>query len=226
MLGDILFVKYSRADRIVNIVVDICDTVGKLYNLSFQRKRLSASRVVKNGISYLHGKIKVFQLVRHTQGLLVVQKTVGAYLVKCTLTRMTEGCVTEIVAQSGGFCQVFVKPQIAGEGAGYLRHLKSVGKTGAVMVPLGSKKYLHFVHKPAEGFRVYYLIAVTHKIGAGIIGREGFKSSRRVFGKKRSFAKYHFLALVNLLFHVVHSLAGICKKRRKKRIQTIIRKKT
>jgi hypothetical protein len=113
--------------------------------------------------------------------------------------------VTEIVTQSGGFCQVFVKPQIAGEGAGYLRHLKSVGKTGAVMVPLGSKKYLHFVHKPAEGFAVDYSVSVPHKGGTHIVISAGVKSSRGVFRKEGFFAQHLFFKLKNIFFHGLHS---------------------
>ena len=202
---NILFVKYSRTDRIVNIVVDICDTVGIFYDLTFQRLCFKLARVVDNGVSYLHCKVKIFQLVRNTQRLLVVLKAVGAYFVKRSFARMTERGVAEVVSQSRRFRKVFVKTHTSGNGAGYLSNLKRVGKTGAVMVSFGCQKYLHFVHKPAEGFAVDYSVSVPHKGGTHIVISAGEKSSRGVFGKEGFFAQHLFLKLKNIFLHGLHS---------------------
>jgi hypothetical protein len=118
---------------------------------------------------------------------------------------MAERGVSKIVSQSRRFRKVFVKIQISCNGAGYLRDLKSMGKTGAVMVTFGCKKHLHFVHKPAEGFAVDYSVSVPHKGGTHIVISAGVKSSRGVFRKEGFFAQHLFFKLKNIFFHGLHS---------------------
>lgn len=78
--------------------------------------------------------------------------------------------MAEIVAYGNCFGQILIKPQCTGNGTGDLGNLKGVGKSCAVMIPLGIEKNLGFVFKPAEGVAVYYAVAVTLKTGSDGIG--------------------------------------------------------
>ena len=57
-------------------------------------------------------------------------------LVKGAFAGVTEGRVPKVVAKGNRLCKIFIKAQGNGHGAGNLRHLKRVGKAGAVMVAL------------------------------------------------------------------------------------------
>ena len=68
-------------------------------------------------------------------------------------------------------CQVFVKAQPAGNGAGNLRNLQRMRKPCAVVVALRRYENLRFMLKPAKRFGMYYFIAVALKFRAYIAQR-------------------------------------------------------
>ena len=114
--------------------------VGKLYKLPFQSGGGLTFCVAQNSVAHFPGKVQPFavalKLVNHTQALLIVTKAAGAHAVKGAFAGVAKGRVPKVVAKGNRLCKIFIKAQGNGHGAGNLRHLKRVGKAGAVMVAL------------------------------------------------------------------------------------------
>ena len=67
------------------------------------------------------------------------------------LSRVTEGRVPYIVPHCYSLGKILVEPERTGDYPRYLRHLKSMRHSRAVMISRRRKKYLRFIHKSAEG---------------------------------------------------------------------------
>jgi hypothetical protein len=85
---------------------------------------------------------------------------------KSGLTGVTEGSVSEIVSESRRLGKILVKTEGSRNRSCNLRNLKSMREARSVVIALGCKKNLHFMHKPAKAFRMYYSVAVALKIGS------------------------------------------------------------
>ncbi len=86
---------------------------------------------------------------------------VGHELVHHGLARVAEGGVAQVVGQGDGLGQVFVEPEDACDGAGYLGHLQGVGQSGPVVVALVVDEDLGLVLQAAEGGAVDDAVAVA-----------------------------------------------------------------
>src|SRR5262245_690711 len=82
--------------------------------------------------------IATFKVGNHGKGLSIVIKPAKSLeaIIERPLPRMSEGRVTEVVPERGGFGQILVECQRAGERPRYLGYFQSVGQTGAVVIPL------------------------------------------------------------------------------------------
>jgi hypothetical protein len=69
--------------------------------------------------------------------------------------------MAEIVAETDGLNEIFVKPQGPGNGAGDLGHLERVGEPDPVVVSLGGQKDLSLVGEPAERLGVNDAITIA-----------------------------------------------------------------
>ena len=58
---------------------------------------------------------------------------------------MTEGSVSQVVAQGDGLGELFVQAQRPGQGTRYLAHLQGVGHARAVVIPARSQEHLGLV---------------------------------------------------------------------------------
>ena len=74
----------------------------------------------------------------------------GANIVESSFACMTEGSMPQIVTESDRFGQVAVEIHRSGNRSCDLRNLKSMGKTGAVMISLRRKKDLSFMLESSE----------------------------------------------------------------------------
>jgi len=81
--------------------------------------------------------------------------------IELALARMTEGRVSEIVAQGQGLGQILVQPECAGDGAGDLGDLDRMGKAGAVMIALVIDEDLGLVLETAKGRGMDDAVAVA-----------------------------------------------------------------
>jgi len=112
--------------------------------------------VFEDPIPDFEGKVEAlpifFQKVDHSQALSRMVKSSRANLVEDLLSGMTEGSVSQVMSQGNGFGKVFIQEKGFGHGAGDLRDLQSMGKSGAIMVPGGRQKHLCFMLEAAEGF--------------------------------------------------------------------------
>jgi hypothetical protein len=77
------------------------------------------------------------------------------------LASVTEGRVTEVVAQRQRFRQIVIEAERAGERPGNLANLHRMGKPCAVMVALVRDKNLRLMGETAEGRRMQDTVPVT-----------------------------------------------------------------
>ena len=85
---------------------------------------------------------------------------------------MAEWRMTEVVRQSNGFDQVFVKLQITGDRAANLRHFQAVSQTGAEQISFVIDENLRLVFKSAESGGVNNAITIALKrstAGGGLL---------------------------------------------------------
>jgi hypothetical protein len=107
--------------------------------------------------------------------------------------------MTEVMTERRGFRQVFVEPKTARDGSCDLRNLQRMRKPCAVVVVLGTKKDLRFVHQASKRFGVNDAVAVTLKFRACGTGRRELFSAPRVFTKTSKLREIQMLSLANHL---------------------------
>ena len=116
-------------------------------------------------VSHLVCKVKpgtiLFKLFDNAKALSVMGKLRIVARLKRRLSRMTKGCVTEIMTERRRFGKILVKPERTRNNSRDLSYLKGVRKACSVMVARGRQKDLRFIHKSAEGLRMNYLISVA-----------------------------------------------------------------
>ena len=165
MAGNIELAHNARGRGVVNVVIYIRDAVGDTNYSAFKGRRLFAAGMGDYAVADLPGEIEsltaFFNSVNNAQALFIVSEAVFADLVERSLTRVTEGGVSEVVSEGYRFCQIFIEFKRAGYCSRNLRHLKRVGKSCAVIVAFGRQKDLRFVFETAEGAGVNYSVAVA-----------------------------------------------------------------
>ena len=80
------------------------------------------------------------------------------------LPGMSERSVSQIMSKGDRLHQILIQLQRPGNGSGYLRHLKGVCKSCAVMVALGRYEHLGLVLHPSERLTMYYSVSVPLEI--------------------------------------------------------------
>ena len=99
----------------------------------------------EKGVSFL-------QDLDDPQALQVVLKAPGLCHqgMEGVLPCMSEGGMPQIMGQGDRLGELFVEPQLAGDAAGDLRHLKGMGKAGTVVITLVVDEDLGLVFQPPE----------------------------------------------------------------------------
>src|SRR5215213_4797792 len=170
----------TRSQRIVEIMVDIRDTVGDANDFAFERIRHARRGVgdtraelgvTKNAVADWKGQVETapipFQMIDDAQTLLVVSKA-GKRIGQSRLTGVAERRVTEIVAETNRLDEVLIEEERPADGAGDLGHLEGVGEPGAVVVTSGSDKDLGLVHQPAKALGMEDAVTVALEGGPQI----------------------------------------------------------
>ena len=120
-----------------------------------------------NAVSDLPCEIQTFTLFfndfNHSDALLIVTETAVANAVKCTLTRMAERGMSEVMAERNSFRQCLVKSETNGNCPRNLSDLKGVCQSGSVIIALRRKKNLGFMLETAKRVAMYYTVTVMLK---------------------------------------------------------------
>jgi hypothetical protein len=135
----------------------------------------------------VEGGVAGLQQGDHAQRLgVVVEAAIGLHgQGQCLLPGMAEGGVAEIMGQRQGLGEVLVEHQLAGDGAGDLRHLQAVCEAGAVEVALVVHEDLGLVLQAAEGGGVHDAVAVALPGGAAGGFGLGVEAAAGGFGAHR-----------------------------------------
>ena len=124
-----------EADGVVDVVVDVGDTVDDPHDLAFERRRLLRARVREDSVPNLLGQV---QRLGDPQRLLVVPESPAEALLQRRVERLLAGMaerrVPHVVAEPDRLDEVFVEPQCARDAAGDPRRLQRVGHPRAVVV--------------------------------------------------------------------------------------------
>ena len=187
-LGDILPAHQAAANRVVDIVVDVGDAVGKMDNSPFRRRGLRTACVMHNTIAHLGGQVERLDAVDHAQALFVVAEALRADFVQCGFARVAKRRMPEVVAEGNGFGQVFVQAQGARNGTPNLRNFEGMGQAGAVVVALRGDEYLCLVGQAAKRLGMDDAVAVTLETGAVRAGGQGPLPSSGGGGARRPAA--------------------------------------
>ena len=162
-------------------MVDVSNAVGKLDELTLKSSGNRRARVIDNGVSHLPAEVESLavslQLFHHAQALCIVGKGGVVALLQGGLARVSEGGVSQIVAQSGGLGQILVEAQSTRHDARDLGDLQRVGQTGAVMVARRGEEYLGLIHQPTEGLTMDDAVTVALKFTAHGAAVQGNLSS-------------------------------------------------
>ena len=210
---DVLHRDQPGPHRVVEIVVDIGDTVGDANHLAFERIRLSCRGVgdsgaelgvAKNAVPDRKRQVETtpitFEMIDDAETLLVVTKA-GEGLGQSGLTGVPERRVTEIVAKPDRLDQVLVEQERPADGAGDLSHLEGMGEAGPVVVGGGSDKDLGLVHQPPKALGVENPIAVALERGSQIalrLWRGSLRAAARRAGGRQQLLLARFQGLANL----------------------------
>ena len=163
--GNLIFPDDSSPDRIIHIMMNICDFVRITNHPAFQSVRLTGHLMVEDSVSYFPGQVQppafLFQLLHDPYTLFMVSESFTEHLIECPFSGMTKRCVSKIMSQCNGFGQIFIESEGPGNGSRCLRHFQRMGQSGTVMVSLWSKKYLCLVLQSPKGFTMQNPIPVS-----------------------------------------------------------------
>src|SRR5690349_6274131 len=135
VLGQIRGIEDAEADGVVDVVVDVGDTVDDADDLALERRRLLLAGMREDAVAYLGREVERF---RDLQRMLVVAETTAEMLlqrlVERVLTGVAEWWMPHVMAKADGFDEVFVEPQRPRDAARDRRRLERVCHPSAVVV--------------------------------------------------------------------------------------------
>ena len=163
-LRQIAFPQDPAADGIVDIMIDICDAVGKADDVAFSG-RGDHIGMAEDAVPHLFGEIQsfaaFFDIFHHAHALLIVLIAARTDAVQCGFACVPEGGVPEVMPQCDRFGEIFIEPQRPCHRAGDLCHFQRMRQAGAVMVADGREKHLRFALEPPERCAMQDAVTVT-----------------------------------------------------------------
>src|SRR5215510_12325795 len=114
-------------------------------------------------VEAVEARIFLFQQGDHAQrlGIVVEAARVFERRIERAFAGMAEGWMAEIVGKRKRLGQILVGVEVAGKGAGDLRHFERVGQARTVVIAFVIDKDLGLVVEPAEGRRVKDAVAIA-----------------------------------------------------------------
>ena len=166
---NVAFRQHTAADSVVDVVVQIRNTIGKLDDPPLQRVSFLAARMANDAVTHFKSQVQaapfIFKLIHHTQRLLVMAEPFRQNSVQRALTGVTERGMAEVVAERDRFGQILVECEADSNGARDLRNFQRMCQPGAVMVGIRREKHLRFVLQAAKRIAMDDAVAVTLKRG-------------------------------------------------------------
>ena len=209
--GNIRIPQDACPHRIVDIVIDIGDSIGMTDDLSLQSFRDPVTGVTQNTHTHLVCQVQtlavLFQYIHNSQALLIVAEGMPHAVAECALTGVTKGSVSQIVTHRDSLRQILIEIQRPGNGSCNAGYFNCVGHPGAVVVALRIEKDLGFMHQPAEGLTMDDPVRISLIVGTHILFLFRFRSepSLTFIGKRRIFCQAAVLQLLQISFRICHS---------------------
>ncbi len=169
--GQVVVVEDPVADRIVDVVVDVRDTVDEPHDLALQRGGLLRARVREDAVAHLVGEV---QVAGDAVGLLVVPEAPPETRVERVVERLLPGVaerrVARVVPEADRLDEVLVQAQRSRDDAGDRRGLERVRHSRPVVVAEWVDEDLRLSLQAAERLGVHQAVAVALKRGADAAG--------------------------------------------------------
>ena len=151
-----------EADGVVDVVVDVGDSIDDANDLAFERLRLPLARMREDSLADLVGEV---QALRDAVRLLVVSEgrraVLAQQLVQDVLAGVAERRVPGVMAEPDRLDQVLVQPQRSCDDARDGRGLERVGHARSVVVSRRIDEDLGLALQAPEGLRVDKPVAVA-----------------------------------------------------------------
>ena len=186
---NLLFPDEPRADRIIDVVVDVGDLVGEADRLALERVRMARGAVIQDTVAHLLCEVQtpavLFQHLDDTDTLLDVRESLMAEAVQHMLAAVSERGMAEIMAEGDGLDEVLVQAKCLAEGTGNLADLQGVREARTVVVSLRCDEDLRFMLEAAEGLTVDDTVTITLEARAYVVRLLRTVSSLRFRGECR-----------------------------------------
>ena len=186
-----LFLQNSAALSVVNVVVDIGDSVGKFDNSSLKGVCLFSARMAKYSVADFIGKVQPSALflnhVNNPKALFKMSESALRYRIERALPCVAERSVAKVVTESNSFGQILIQRKTDGNRPRNLRNLKGMGEAGPVMVAVRRKENLRLMLEPPKGTAMYDSVSVALKGGSDGAFLLRARSALSVFAKAGIF---------------------------------------
>src|SRR5665213_3659087 len=165
-------VEDTRAQRVVDVMVEVGETVGDAHDRALERRRSGrAAGVAEDPVADLLTQVQAapvaFERVHDAQRLCpmveVAPEALAQAAVEHVLPDVTKRRMAEVVAEPDRLSEVLVQGEGPRDGARDPRDLEGVGQAGAVVVALGGDEHLGLVLETAKRLAVDDPVAVALK---------------------------------------------------------------
>ena len=168
-------IEHARAQRVVDVVVDVGDAVDDPHDPALERRGpRGAPGVTEDAVANARAEVQpdpiALEHLDDPQRLLVVTKAAVEALTKAgvddRLADMAERRVAEIVSEPDRLDEILVEGERTRDRARDLRDLERMGHARAVVVALGRHEDLRLVLEAPERLAVHDAVAVALQRGA------------------------------------------------------------
>ena len=195
--------KNSSPDRIIHVMMKICNLIRIADDPSLQCRRPSCRLVVGKAVQDLPCQIQalsvLLQNLHKPHRLLRMVKAIRTQTVQHPLAGMSKRRMPEVMPQRNRLRQVLVEPQRLGDRSCILRDLQRMRHPRPVMIPVRRDEHLRLILQPSERLGVQNPVPVSLKHRPQIILRLLPSPAPRLRRKGRPRRKDLLLALFKLL---------------------------
>ena len=137
--GNPLLRKHFSPDSVINIMINICNFIGKADYFPFHCRRHKGCLVVQHPVPYLPGQVQplpiLFQNFHNTDALHIMPEPIFAKGIEHMLPCMSKWSMPQIMPKGNSLHQILIQPESLCNCAGILGYLQCMGQPGPVMVP-------------------------------------------------------------------------------------------
>ena len=195
--------KNASPDRIIHVMVEVCNLIRITDDPSLQCRRPSCRLVVGKAVQDLPCQIQplpvLLQNLHKPHRLLRMVKALRTQTVQHPLTGMPKRRMSKIMPKRNCLRQVLVEPQRLGDRSRILRDLQRMRHPRPVMIPVRCDEHLRLVLQSSERLGMQNPVPVSLKHRPQIILRLLPSPAPRLRRKGRPRRKNLLLALLKLL---------------------------